>query len=470
MIKMSSDEVSEYKPGNKVAFGLGSSGDQIVYFSFTFLIFTFYYSVVGINVIWVSAGFIIWSIWNAINDPLIGLISDKTNTKWGRRLPYMIGGFIPLSLMMIFLWTPPLGGDTLSFIYFLIVILLFDTLFTTVSLNQTAAFPEMWIDEKDRNAANNIRQVFTIVGLIIAFIIPTLLISDLTATTNPVTQVLSEYQLSGTILCVLAAICYAVSIKWGIKERKEFSKDSYSTPNWGEAFKHTLGNRTFHWFLIANTCSWYVFGLIPTIVPLYGQFVLGIGEGESLMLGILLAAAFISAGVCVNLWKFLVNKWGDLRKTWMVAMAVWAVLLITFLFVSDLTIALILFALNGIGLAGALQLRDLVISDIIDEDEVRTGVRREGSYFGVNALIMRLSTIFVFLSIASVFESTGWAVFDPLPGADTLIGLRLLLAVFPAIAMVIGILAFSRFSLIGDRLKDVKAKRDEIHRDKVAQT
>jgi GPH family glycoside/pentoside/hexuronide:cation symporter len=100
---------------------------------------------------------------------------------------------------------------------------------------------------------------------------------------------------------------------------------------------------------------------------------------------------------------------------------------------------------------------------------VRTGVRREGSYFGVNALIMRVSTIFVFLSIATVFESTGWGVFDPLPGADTILGLRLLLAVFPAIAMIIGIIAFSRYSLIGDKLKEVKEKRDAIHREKVAQ-
>jgi GPH family glycoside/pentoside/hexuronide:cation symporter len=150
-------------------------------------------------------------------------------------------------------------------------------------------------------------------------------------------------------------------------------------------------------------------------------------------------------------------------------MAVWAVLLLGFFFVNDVSIALILFALNGIGLAGALQLRDLVIADIIDEDEVRTGVRREGSYFGVNALIMRLSTIFVFLSIASVFESTGWGVFDPLPGANTILGLRLLLAIFPAIAMIIGIIAFSRYSLIGDKLKEVKEKRDAIHRDKVSQ-
>jgi GPH family glycoside/pentoside/hexuronide:cation symporter len=466
---MENEDAAEYKAGNKVAFGLGSSGDQIVYFSFTFLIFSFYYSVVKIDVVSVSLGFVIWSIWNAINDPLIGLISDKTNTKYGRRRPYMVVGFIPLCLMMIFLYTPPMTDFSLSFIYFLIVILLFDTLFTLVSLNQTAAFPEMWISEKERNSANNIRQVFTIVGLIIAFIVPTFMISNLTPTVPEIPQVLSEYQLAGVVLCVSAAICYAISILFGVKERREFSKDSFSTPNWGEAFRHTLGNRKFHWFLIANTCSWYVFGLIPTIVPLYGQFVLGIEKGETIKLGLLLAAAFISAAVFVNFWKALANKWKDLRKTWMVAMGIWAILLLGFFFVNDETLALILFTLNGIGLAGSLQLRDLVIADIIDEDEVRTGVRREGSYFGVNALIMRLSTIFVFLSIASVFQSTGWAVFNPLPGADTILGLRLLLAVFPAIALVIGVLAFSRFTLIGDELAEVKEKRDEIHRDKVAQ-
>ncbi len=70
------------------------------------------------------------------------------------------------------------------------------------------------------------------------------------------------------------------------------------------------------------------------------------------------------------------------------------------------------------------------------------GVRREGAYFGVNALIMRLATILVFFSIAMVFNNVGWTVFDPVPSAETVLGLRVLMGVLPAIATLVGIIAY----------------------------
>ncbi len=424
---------------------------------------------VGVDVNLVTVGFVIWSLWNAVNDPLLGLWSDRTKTKWGRRVPFIAAGFIPLSLMMVFLWTPPFGNAELSFIYFLIMIMLFDFLFTMTSLNLTSLFPEMWLEEKERNSANNVRSMFTVVGLIVAFIVPTIFISDLSAATVDAEIVLGEYQFSGVILAIASAMCYGVALKWGVRERAEFGEDSQSVPKWGEAFKHTLGNKTFQWYLVTNLCVWYVFGLIPTIVPLYGQFVLGIGAGESIMLGLLLAAAFISAAIFVNLWKYLINRWDDLRKTWISAMVLWAVSLAVFLFVTDVTIALVIFAINGIGLAGNLQLRDLVIAHIIDEDEVSTGVRREGAFFGVNALIMRLSVIFMFVSIALVFNNVGWAVFDPYPGEDTILGLRVLLGIFPALALLLGAAAMSRFQLTGEQWRSVKEQRDQLHKKKTSE-
>ncbi|TFF95314.1 MFS transporter [Candidatus Thorarchaeota archaeon] len=464
-------ELDEYVPGNKVAFGFGALGDSITYQVFTFLVFTFYYAVVGIDINLVTLGFVTWSVWNAINDPLAGLVSDKTNTKRGRRIPYIAITFLPLSLLMFILWTPPVGSLLWSFIYFVGIIMLFDTVYTFNSLNLTALFPEMYLTEEERTSANNIRQIFLIVGLLIAFLVPTFLISDLSAKDTPANIVIGEYQQAGIILAVIVAVVYLIALKWGVSERKEFKEDWIDVPSWGDAFKHTLGNRTFHAFLLTNTMNWYVFGLIPTIIPIYGQFVLGIGAGESIMLGILLAAAFVSGGFFMALWKYIVNRWGNLRKAWIASMALWIAALVPLFFVTDMTIALVLFAFNGIGLSGSLYLKDLVMADIIDEDEVKTGVRREGAYFGVNALVMRLAVILVFVSINLVFNSVGWRVFLPEEAtAETLLGLRLLMGIFPAIALAVGIAAFSRYQLVGDRLKEVKSKRDDIHSGKQEKT
>lgn len=86
----------EYSTKNAVFYSFAGFTDVVLFQFFTFLIFTFYYAVVGLDVNLIILGFILWSFWNAVNDPMLGAISDKTSTKWGRRKPYIIAGIYPL--------------------------------------------------------------------------------------------------------------------------------------------------------------------------------------------------------------------------------------------------------------------------------------------------------------------------------------------------------------------------------------
>ncbi len=183
-------------------------------------------------------------------------------------------------------------------------------------------------------------------------------------------------------------------------------------------------------------------------------------------MGLLLGIAFLSAAIFINFWKKVVAKIGP-RKAWMCSFTVWIITLLPTLFITDKFQGIIVFFLIGIGLSGSLIIIDLLVADIIDEDELVTGIRREASYYGVNALFLRTATIFVFLSISLVFSSVGWTVFEPsLVTADTVFGLRALMFLFPAIALAIGVFAMYRYPLDGAKLKQVKADLEKLHASK----
>ncbi|MHA1457990.1 MAG: MFS transporter [Promethearchaeota archaeon] len=129
----------EFSTGKKALFySFGQISDITAYQSFILLTFTFYFAIVGIETWLITLGFILWSIWNAFNDPIMGYLSDRTHTKLGRRMPYIIGAFVPLAIMMLFLYTPPIAfginDQIANFTYFLIIIVIFELVYTIFSL------------------------------------------------------------------------------------------------------------------------------------------------------------------------------------------------------------------------------------------------------------------------------------------------------------------------------------------------
>ncbi|TFF95296.1 MAG: MFS transporter [Promethearchaeota archaeon] len=451
----------EFSTKLALGYSIGQFSDTIAIETFTFFLFTFYYSVVELNIDLITIGFIIWAIWNAFNDPMLGVISDKTHSKWGRRIPYIIIAIGPLCVVTYLLWTPPLGSEVSSFIYFLIIIILFEFFYTMYDLNYASLFPEMFLEPENRAKANTIKQIMTIFGLIVAFIAPTLFIPKLD---DPAYYL--EYRFAGLIMSIIIAIGAIICISTGLKQREEFSKEYETALPFLKSLKFSLKNKSFRKFIIANLAHWYIIGLLPTIVPLFGIHVLNIGEGESLLLGILLGVSFVSAAIFMPFWYKISIKFG-IRKAFMISMTSFIIVLSPFMFINNKWIAFIFFFLVGLGLSGSLLYVDLILAAIIDEDELKTGTRREGGYYGVNALITKLSTIFVFVSINIVFKSIGWENYVPkFTTQFTIFGLRSLIFIFPSIALIIAIISIYKFPITKEKYKEIKIKSEELHKEK----
>ena len=201
----------EYSFKKAASYSTGQIADQAAYQSFTFLVFTFYFAVIQLNITLITIGFIIWAVWNSFNDPMLGYLSDRTHTRFGRRMPYIMIAIIPLGIVLFLLFTPPLpigaANQIGNFIYFLIIIIVFEFFYTMYSLNATSLFPETFISKDERTKANNVRQVFLILGLFIAFILPGFFIS-LTQDVNLFTALLARNytRLSGVAFNFLVSV------------------------------------------------------------------------------------------------------------------------------------------------------------------------------------------------------------------------------------------------------------------------
>jgi GPH family glycoside/pentoside/hexuronide:cation symporter len=329
-------------------------------------------------------------------------------------------------------------------------------------VNSKSLFPEIFQSLEERAKANTIRQGLNITGLIFAFIFPTIFIPKFSEEAY-----FSNYGFTAILISIIMAVGLVIFIIFGIKERSDFSEDSKKAPPLFKALKYSFKNKAFQTYIIAGLANWYIWQLLPIIVPLYGEFVLGIGEGQTFLLGLLLGTSFISAAVFMFFWRYLIIKTGILKKGFMISMIVFIFTLLPLFFISDIFMAFICFFLIGIGMSGSFMFIDLIIPAIIDYDELQSGVRREGGYFGINAFIVRLSTIFTFLSISLVFNSVGWKVFDPVGTTNqTIIGLRSLISLFPILALILALISMSQFPIDKQKYKEIQNEIYKLHKEK----
>ena len=451
----------QFSKGQKWSFGMGSFAQWFINSAFNIWVFTYYFTVVGLDVRWYMLAAVLWTIWNAFNDPLIGYLSDRANTRWGRRKPFIMLGTIPIIVIYIIIWLPPLpagGNEVFTFLYLLLMLILYDTFYTMVSLPFDSLFPELYTSVKERSQVNTIRQILAVVGLLAAALVPGFVVAGESA---PLDEQMNSYLLNGFITAAIIGISLLISLKWGVKERKEFKLDYQKQPKFFESLKYALKNKGFVLYTIMFFLYEYVLLLLATIVQIFGREILGASPFEtSIIMGVMYVVGLAS----VALWRWLDVKIGS-KKGYAIAIVAYFFASLPLMFISVYLIAVLTAVLMGIGFGGMLYFIYLIIADVIDEDELKTGIRREGAFFGITNFFMRLSMILSIVTIGIIFLQTGWEVYDPL--VDVTIGLRLLFIVIPGIALGISLICLYFFPYSKTYVQEMKEKLTELHATKM---
>ncbi len=425
----------------KLAYSLGAVATALSYQAFSTYIFFFYVDVVKLRAGLAASAMLVYGIWNAVNDPIAGFISDRWRTPWGRRIPYIAVGAIPFGLVFFLVWIPPFNAEHMFrlFAYFLFIICLFDLFYTVVILNWASLFPEMYPGLEERSEVNSFRQAFGMIGLMVGVALPPLIYGSL------------GWGRMGIIFGSVITASVLIAL-YGSHEKKELTGEK--PLGLKDAIRNTFTSRSFLIFVTSNLLIQYVFTIVLAVIPFYAKYVMNIDAKRT---SLMLFAAFLTAAVFMFVWRYFVVKYGA-KNTYLAAIIFLAVSLLPFLLVGNYMAGLISTSLVGVGLAGIILISDILISDVIDEDELTSGVRREGMFFGFNAFITRGAIAMEAASIGGVFVLTGYDPYVMHQTASFIFGLRSLISVLPVVALAAAFVIMMFYPLTSARLAEIKKK------------
>ncbi|MFX0043236.1 MAG: MFS transporter [Candidatus Hodarchaeota archaeon] len=443
---------------SKLAYGGFGAGislpSQIAFSAITF----YYNTVLRLDATFVGIAWLLFSFWNAFNDPLFGFIEDHTKSeKYGRRIPYIRFGAPFYGLAFIICWIPfaDLNSQIALFFNFIVVLFIFDTLFTILGLINFTLPAEMALTSKERANLLIYSTVISSIAYLISFLLPLFLLTGNDAPDDPLIFLITMI----IVGIIAAAIIFTSS--YYLKENK-YTQLEETLPVI-QGIKETFKNRPFMVFEVANFSFTIAQTILTTAIYYYADYMLrlpGFLNSVPLILVFLMIFAFLIV------FNRLIGKIG-VKKTFIFSILLTGLgFLLTFFFGWTIHFAIFGFIIIGIGFSGYLLTNQVVVADIVDYDEIRTGKRRETTYSGINALITKPAISianWLFLVIIDFFAFDPDQTHQEFPAQ---LGIMMGFALIPAIFLILGALVMFNYSLDGPHWLAQKDKIIKIHEEK----
>jgi GPH family glycoside/pentoside/hexuronide:cation symporter len=448
--------------GYKVVWGIASLGTSLISGIYAALLPIFYQDYLGLQARWIVIASVIYAVWNAVNDPLFGYITDSTRSKLGRRIPYMRYTAPFLALTFILVWfAPARAGQQALFWWMLVTMLLYDTTYTIIGLVYSALLPEVTESDAERNGLQISSSLFGLLGMILGFIIP-----DLFRPKTGTSPSFLPLQISMIVVGVVGALLVVITTL-RVKERPEFHIVDKPL-KLGQAVKYTFTSRSFLILVAQNFMSILMQALILGSLFYLADYVLQINTM------IVLVCVFIPLIIGVPV-TTLIRRWLGVVRAQQLLLLIAGVALVLIAVVPK-PLILVCLALAGFGLAGPQTLTNVLFAQVADEDELRSGVRREGAFFGVNALLTKPAQSVALTLIPFILESARFVTREAGGGqitldqpASAIFGIRSLVGLIPGIAMILGAIILIWFPLRGERLARMQEDVLTLHARKHAQ-
>jgi GPH family glycoside/pentoside/hexuronide:cation symporter len=400
----------------------------------------FYTDVVGINIAVLGTLLFSVRIFDAVTDPAIGFLSDRTRTRFGRRRPYIAIGSLFVVLSMYLLFNPPQASAYFETWWFGICIYALFLFWTAVTVPYESLGPEITFDYHERTSLFGMRDGFLIAGTLMAASSPALVAWVFNLSADAQGERAKFFWIAVLYAPLLIGSCW-----WCVTAIKEKQAAGVlrSTGIWA-GLADVSRNRPFIILIISYTIAAIGSNLPATLILYYVEYVL-----QSQLADAFLMLYFVTGILFLPAWIKLSGRIGK-KAAWLTSMAIntGAFIGVFFLGPGDAHIYGILVFLSGIGFGATLALPSAIQADVIDYDELRCGQRREGQYIGLWSIAKKFAAA---IGVGAGLSILGVAGYTPNEAqtAQVQLTLRILYALVPSVCNILAFIIVLAYPISG---------------------
>jgi GPH family glycoside/pentoside/hexuronide:cation symporter len=457
IIRMAKNKLSVKQ---KLGFGIFDLGGNMLFTLMSFWALKYLTDTVGIAAAWAGAAVMIGKAWDAVTDPMMGYISDRTISPWGRRRVYLLFGALPVLLCMVFFFTAPVYLPSSWYVpWAIIALILYSTASTVINVPYSSLTPELSDDYHEQSSLNGYRFGCAVFGTIAgaAAVQPLVQAFARKETLNPMLD-RRGFSMMGLILGIVAALSTILTFL-GTKEKKrvkaDLPKESFFT-----AYSGVFRNKPFVVLILTYGLHMTGISFLTTILPYYTENVLKRPDITTFGMVILLVTAMFFIPVSV----FTAKKIGK-RRTYQICFALIssACLAISALghkMGIEFFYAVLFVAGAGVGFSYVAPFA--MVPDAIAGEEANTGRRREGSYYGMWTFVSKLGAALAIFTAGNILGLGGYvsrggeAASQP---SSVITAVRLIIGPIPALVLVGAIILMQFYSIDGKLLSEAKEAR-----------
>ena len=444
----------------KIGYGFGDMASSMFWKLFGAYLMIFYTDVFGLPAAVVGTMFLITRIWDSAFDPIVGVVADRTHSRWGKFRPYLLWLAVPFGIIGVLTFVTPDWSPTGKLVYAYVTYSLMMMIYSAINVPYASLLGVMSPNPKERNTLSTYRMTFAYIGSFIALLLFMPLVNFFSGNSKDLGDQQTGWTMAVVVIAILCIILFFGCFAW-TKERVKPIKEAQNPLK--EDLKDLFKNKPW-WILLGAGVAALVFNSIRDGATVYYFKYFVVEEDYATVsffgMSFVLSGLYLALGQAANIIGVIAaapvsNRIGK-RNTYMWAMIIATVLSVIFYWFDkeDLIWMFVFQALISICAGSIFPLLWSMYADCADYSELKTGNRATGLIF----------------SSSSMSQKFGWAIGTAITGwllgffgfqanavqsEEAISGIKMFLSFLPAVGTILSVVFISMYPLTEKKMKDI---------------